>query len=51
MAEGTVVLACMAYLGVKTARFRVLGPNFCRFWVKTTVLDYQVTKKWSRDIA
>ena len=39
MAEGTVTLAGMPYLGVKTANFGVLGPNFRHFWVKTTVLD------------
>ena len=51
MAEGTVTLVRMAYSGAKTADFGVLGPYFRRFWVKTTVLDYYVTKKWLCDIA
>ena len=51
MAEGTVALVGMAYLGAKTANFGVLGPNFCRFLVKTTILDYYVTKNWLCDIA
>ena len=49
--EGSVTLVGMAYSGAKTANFWVLGPNFRRLWVKTTVLDYYVTKIWLRDIA
>ena len=51
MAEGTVTLAGMAYLGAKTANFGGLGPNFRRFEVKITVLDYYVINIWSCDIA
>ena len=44
--KGTVTLVRMAYSGVITAGFGNLGPYFRRFfWVKTTVLDYYVTKK------
>ena len=44
MAEGTVALVGLAYLGAKTTTFGVLGPNFRLFWVKPTILDYYVTK-------
>ena len=51
MAEGEVTLAGVAYLGTKVANFGVLGPNFRRFfWVKITVVNYYVTKKWLYDI-
>ena len=45
MAEGTVTLVGLAYLGAKTVNFGDLGLNFHRFGVKTTVLGYYVTKK------
>ena len=44
MAKGTVTLVGMAYSGTKTANFGVLGLDFRRFWVKTTVFDYYLTK-------
>ncbi len=50
MAEGTVALVGIAYLEAKTANFGVLGHNFRRCWVKTTVLDYYVTTNWLCDI-
>ena len=50
VAEGTVTLIGLAYLRTKTANFGVLGPNFHRFWVETTVLDYYMTKKGLCDI-
>ena len=51
MAEGIVASIGMAYLGANTANFGALWPNFRRFWVKTTVLDYRMTKKGLYDIA
>ena len=50
LAKGAVTLVGMAYSGAKTANFGVLGLNIYRFWIKTTVFDYYVTRKWLRDI-
>ena len=51
MAKGTFSLVGMAYSGAKTANFGVLGLDFRRFGVKTTVFDYYVTRRWLCDIA
>ena len=50
MAKRKVTLVGIAYSEAKTSTFGVLGPDFRRCWVKTTVLDYYVTKKQLIDI-
>ena len=44
VAEGTVTLADMTYLGATIANFGVLGPHFRRFGIEITVFDCYVTK-------
>ena len=46
MAEVTVTWLGLAYLGPKMVNFGFLGPSFSRFWVKTTVLNYNVAKNY-----
>ena len=46
MAKATVTLVGMAYFGANMANVGVLGSNVGHFGVKTTVIDYYVTKEY-----